>query len=67
MSADDALTRAEELLARLEAKRAELERLSEQADDEKALEILADLSELSKDVEAELARARRQAEAGADG
>ena len=67
MSADETLRRAEELLARLEEKRVELERLSEEADDEKALAILADLSELSKDVEAELARARQQAEARADG
>jgi len=60
--ADDALARAEELLAKLEATRARLE----QTDDaEQAVEVLAELSELAKQVEAELQRARRQAGAGA--
>lgn len=61
MNSEDALQRAEELLARLEAARARLEATD---DPEQAIEILAELSELAKQVEAELQRARRQAGAG---
>jgi len=66
-SSEDSLSRAEELLARLEAARAELEQLSEQEDasPERALEILNELSELAKAVEEELDRAKRAAEADA--
>lgn len=66
MSAEDALTRAEELLARLEAARAELERLSQADDAERALEILGELAELSRAIEEELQRAKREAETSAD-
>jgi hypothetical protein len=62
MSSEDALGRAEELLGRLEVARARLEQTE---DPEQAIEILAELSELAKQVEAELQRARRQAGAGA--
>jgi hypothetical protein len=62
MSSEDALARAEELLGRLEAARARLEQTE---DAEQAIEILAELSELAKQVEGELQRARRQAGAGA--
>lgn len=62
MSSEDALQAAEALLARLEATRARLEATD---DPEQAIEILAELSELAKQVEAELQRARRQAGAGA--
>ncbi len=62
MNAEDALARAEELLARLESTRG---RLEETDDPEQAVEVLAELSELAKQVEAELQRARRQAGAGA--
>ena len=67
MSSEDSLSRAEELLARLEAARGELEQLSEQEDasPERALEILNELSELAKAVEEELERAKRAAEADA--
>ena len=66
-SSEDSLSRAEELLARLEAARGELEQLSEQEDasPERALEILNELSELAKAVEEELERAKRAAEADA--
>jgi hypothetical protein len=66
MSTDDGLTRTEELLARVEAARAELERLaqSENASPDRAIELLRELSELAKSVEEELERARRAAEAG---
>jgi len=66
MSAEDSLTRAEELLARLERARAELERLSQAKDAEKALDVLAELSELSKAIEEELQNAKRVAETDAE-
>ena len=64
---DESLTRAEELLARLEAARDELERLGsdENASPERALEILSELSELAKAVEEELERVKREAESDA--
>jgi hypothetical protein len=64
---DDSLNRAEALLARLEAARDELDRLSsdENASPERALEILSELSELAKGVEEELERAKREAESDA--
>ncbi len=62
MSAEDALQRAEDLLARLEATRA---RLEETEDPEKAIEVLGELAEIAREVEAELQRARRAAGAGA--
>ena len=67
MTAEDSLSRAEELLARLEAARGELDRLAqeESASPERALEILGELSELAKAVEEELERAKREAEADA--
>ena len=56
VSADESLTRAEELLARLEAARAELEQLStgEGGSPERAIELLGELAELAKAVEEEL-------------
>ena len=63
--ADDSLARAEELLTRLEATRAELERLAGRNDADKALEVLNELSELAKSVEEELERAKRAAETDA--
>ncbi|HEY2541934.1 MAG TPA: hypothetical protein VGH92_02665 [Gaiellaceae bacterium] len=64
---DESLTRAEELLARLETARDELDRLAtdENASPERALEILGELSELAKAVEEELERAKREAETDA--
>jgi hypothetical protein len=61
------LTRAEELLGRLEAARAELEQLSqgEQGSPERAIELLGELAELAKAVEEELEQAQREAESGA--
>ena len=67
MSADESLTKAEELLARLEAARAELEQLSERGEDsppDRAIELLGELAELAKAVEEELEKAQRAA--GAD-
>jgi hypothetical protein len=67
MTTDDSLSRAEELLARLEAARGELDRLAqeENGSSERALQILSELSELAKSVEEELERAKSSAEADA--
>ena len=66
MSAEESLERAEALLAELDATRAELEALGDDDDPDKAIDILNRLSQLAKEVEAELARAKREAEADAD-
>jgi hypothetical protein len=66
VSSEESLARAEELLARLEATRAELERLSEAEDAQKALDILGELADLSRAVEEELQKAKRQAESETD-
>jgi 5-enolpyruvylshikimate-3-phosphate synthase len=63
VAAEESLQRAEELLAKLEEARADLERLSESEDVDGAIEALTRLSALAKEVEAELQRARREAEA----
>ena len=67
LSSDESLTRAEELLARVEAVRAELEQVSqgEGGSPERAIELLGELSELAKAVEEELTRAQREAESDA--
>jgi hypothetical protein len=64
-SADEALGRAEELLERLNATRAELERLAAAEDAEAAVDVLAELAEIAKEVERELAKARARADAPA--
>jgi hypothetical protein len=61
-TADEALGKAEELLERLQATRAELERLAAEENAEAAVEVLTELAELAKDVEAELAKARARAQ-----
>ena len=65
MSTDDggteALKNAEALLDRLEAARARLEATT---DPEEAVDVLAELSEIAKEVEAEVQRAKREAELG---
>jgi hypothetical protein len=63
VTAEESLGRAEELLGELEATRAELEQLSESEDVDGAIDALARLAELAKQVEAELQRARREADA----
>ena len=60
-TADEALGRAEELLERLKATRDELERLAAAEDAESAVEVLTELADLAKEVEAELAKARSRA------
>jgi hypothetical protein len=56
---DDSLTRVEALYARLQAARAKLEATD---DPESAIDVVAELSEISKQVEQEIARVRREAE-----
>jgi hypothetical protein len=63
VTAEESLGRAEELLGELEATRAQLEQLSESEDVDGAIDALARLAELAKQVEAELQRARREADA----
>ena len=63
MSAEESLGRAEELLARREAARAELDRHAAEEDTEAAIAVLQQLADLAREVEAELQRARREADA----
>jgi hypothetical protein len=58
MNAEDSLKRAEELLEKLEQARTRLEQTE---DPEAAIEVLSELAEIAKEVEAELSRARREA------
>jgi hypothetical protein len=59
MSAPEgSLQRAEVLLERLERTRQELESTQ---DPDRAIEILSELAEIAKEVEAELARAKKEA------
>ena len=59
MNTDDSLTRVEELYARLQAARAKLEATD---DPESAIDVVAELPEIAKQVEEETARLRREAE-----
>jgi len=60
MSSEDSLKHAEELLDRLERARGKLEQTK---DPDEAITILGELAEIAKEVEAELARAKREADA----
>jgi hypothetical protein len=62
---DEALARAEELLVTLNERRDELERLAgaEDVDGDAAVELIAELAELARQIEAELTRARNLADA----
>ena len=64
-SADEALGRAEDLLARLNQKREELEQLAkaDDIDGDAAVDLIADLADLARQIEAELTRARTTADA----
>ena len=57
--AEERLKNAEELLDRLERTRA---RLEETTDPDAAIEVLTELSEIAKEVEAQLQQAKREAE-----
>jgi hypothetical protein len=58
--AEESLQRAEQLLEQLEAARARLEATD---DPDAAIETLSELSEIAKQVESELTRAKRAADA----
>ena len=62
---DEALARAEELLEKLNERREELERLAsaEDVDGDAAVDLIAELAELARQIETELARARTLADA----
>jgi hypothetical protein len=63
VSAEEALAKAEELYRRVEDARKRLEQTDDTA---QAIEILSEISDLAREVENELSRARRAAEAEAD-
>ena len=62
---DETLARAEELLGTLNAKREELERLAaaDDVDGDAAVDLITELAELARQIEAELTRARTLADA----
>ncbi|HXV56552.1 MAG TPA: hypothetical protein VD704_01670 [Gaiellaceae bacterium] len=60
MTEPDAVRRLQELLEKVEATRAELEGVE---DPEQAVETLQELAELAREVQAEVERARREADA----
>ena len=62
---DEALARAEELLGKLNERRDELERLAaaDDVDGEAAVDLISELAELARQIEAELTRARTLADA----
>jgi hypothetical protein len=64
-SVEDHLSRAEELLTKLNERRAELERLSqdEDLDADSAVDVIGELAELAKEIEGELTKARTLADA----
>jgi len=64
-SVEEALSRAEELLARLNERREDLQRLAEadEVDGEAAVDVIAELADLARQIEAELTRARTIADA----
>jgi len=59
-SVDDALAKAEELLARLNERRLAD---ADDVDSEAAVDVIAELAELARQIEAELTRARTLADA----
>jgi hypothetical protein len=62
VSEPDAVARLQELLDKVEAARGELEGVD---DPERAVEVLQELADLAKEVQAEVERARRDADASA--
>ena len=57
---EESLSRAEQLLERLDEARSRLEAAT---DPDQAIEVLSELSEIAKEVEAEIAKAKRDADA----
>jgi hypothetical protein len=62
VSAEESLKQAEELMERLEETRV---RLEETTDPEVAIEVLSELAEIAREIEAALSRAKREADAEA--
>jgi hypothetical protein len=64
-SVDEHLNRAEELLAKLNERSEELERLSqaEDLDADSAVDVIAEIAEIAKQIESELTKARTLADA----
>ena len=62
MSEPDPVARLQELLEKVESARAELETAD---DPERAVQVLQELADLAKEVQAEVERARREADASA--
>ena len=62
---EEALAKAESLLERLNERRQELERLatSNEIDGDAAVDVITELAELAREIEAELTRARAIADA----
>jgi hypothetical protein len=60
----ESLQRAEELLERLRGKLDQLERLAGEGDADAAVDDLAEIAEIAKEIEAEIGRARTAADAG---
>jgi predicted translin family RNA/ssDNA-binding protein len=65
VSANESLARAQELSERLRDKLDGLERLAEAGDVDAAVDDLAEIAEVAKEIEAEIQRARSSADAGA--
>ena len=65
MSANESLGRAQELAERMRAKLDGLEHLADAGDVDAAVDDLAEIAELAKQIEAEVQRARASADAGA--
>jgi predicted translin family RNA/ssDNA-binding protein len=65
MSTNESLAHAQELAERLRSKLDDLERLADAGDVDGAVDDLAEIAELAKQIEAEVQRARASADAGA--
>ena len=64
-ASSESLGRAQELLERLQAKLADLERAAESGETDGAVDDLTQIAEIAKEIEAEVQRARQAADAGA--
>ena len=60
----ESLQRAEELLERLRGKLDQLERLASEGDADAAVDDLAEIAEIAKEIETEIGRVRTAADAG---
>jgi hypothetical protein len=60
----ESLQRAEELLERLRGKLEQLERLAAEGDADAAVDDLAEIAEIARELESEIGRARTAADAG---